>query len=162
MLTSAAVMRLILLVAATLLAGCTALGPAAERLYPAHAASEDRMPVILIPGLLGSRLARARDGVEIWPGGTGKLLTSDYTDLALRIDPETLEPFDDGLVPSSIFEGAVGKDFYGRIMQELRDFTVRNNYFEASPSGYDLPKVGTNVFCGNTGKAPGSWKPLCK
>jgi hypothetical protein len=48
------------------------------------------------------------------------------------------------------------------IMQELRDFTVRNNYFEASPSGYDVPKVGTNVFCGNTGKAPGSWKPPCR
>ena len=120
MLTSAAVMRLMLLVAA-FLAGCSALGPAAERLYPAHAATEDRMPVILIPGLLGSRLARERDGVEVWPGGTRKLLTSDYTDLALRIDPETLEPLDDGLVPSAIFEGAVGKDFYRRIMQELRE-----------------------------------------
>jgi pimeloyl-ACP methyl ester carboxylesterase len=114
-------MRLTLLVAAAMLAGCTTLGPAAERLYPAHAASEDRMPVILIPGLLGSRLARARDGVEIWPGGVGKLLTSDYTDLALRIDPGTLEPLDDGLVPGGIFEGAAGIDFYRRIMQELRE-----------------------------------------
>jgi pimeloyl-ACP methyl ester carboxylesterase len=121
MLTSAAVMRLMILVAATVLAGCTALTPAAERLYPAHAASEDRMPVILIPGLLGSRLARASDGVEVWPGSTRKLLTSDFTDLALRIDPETLEPVDDGLVPAAIFEAAVGKDFYQRIMQELRE-----------------------------------------
>jgi pimeloyl-ACP methyl ester carboxylesterase len=121
MLTSAAVMRLMILVAATVLAGCTALTPAAERLYPAHAASEDRMPVILIPGLLGSRLARASDGVEVWPGSTSKLLTSDFTDLALRIDPETLEPLDDGLVPAAIFEAAVGKDFYQRIMQELRE-----------------------------------------
>ena len=121
MLTSAAVMRLMILVAATLVTGCTALSPAAERLYPAHAASEDRMPVILIPGLLGSRLARASDGVEVWPGSTRKLLTSDFTDLALRIDPETLEPIDDGLVPAAIFEAAVGKDFYQRIMQELRE-----------------------------------------
>ena len=121
MVTSAAVMRLMILVAATVLAGCTALAPAAERLYPAHAASEDRMPVILIPGLLGSRLARASDGVEVWPGSTSKLLTSDFTDLALRIDPETLEPLDDGLVPAAIFEAAVGKDFYQRIMQELRE-----------------------------------------
>ena len=115
MLTSAAVMRLMILVAATVLTGCTALAPAAERLYPAHAASDDRMPVILIPGLLGSRLARASDGVELWPGSTRKLLTSDFTDLALRIDPETLEPIDDGLVPAAIFEAAVGKDFYQRI-----------------------------------------------
>jgi hypothetical protein len=121
MLTSAAAMRLTFLLAAAALAGCSALGPAAERLYPAHAASDDRMPVILIPGLLGSRLARARDGVEVWPGGTRKLLTSDYADLALGIDPETLEPVDDGLVPGAIFEGAIGKDFYRRIMQELRE-----------------------------------------
>jgi pimeloyl-ACP methyl ester carboxylesterase len=106
---------------AAILAGCAAIGPAADQLYPAHAASPDRVPVILIPGLLGSRLARARDGVEVWPGGTRKLLTSDYLDLALRIDPDTLEPVDDGLVPSGIFEGAVGKDFYGRLMQELRE-----------------------------------------
>jgi pimeloyl-ACP methyl ester carboxylesterase len=105
---------------AAFLTGCAAIGPAAEQLYPAHAASPDRVPVILIPGLLGSRLARARDGVEVWPGGTRKLLTSDYQDLALRVDPDTLEPMDDGLVPSGIFEGAVGKDFYGRLMQELR------------------------------------------
>ena len=97
---------------AALLAGCASVGPAAEQLYPAHAASDERVPVILIPGLLGSRLAHAGDGVEAWPGGTRKLLTSDYAELALRIDPETLEPLDDGLVPSGIFEGAAGRDFY--------------------------------------------------
>jgi pimeloyl-ACP methyl ester carboxylesterase len=77
------------------------------------------VPVILIPGLLGSRLSRASDGVELWPGSTRKLLTSGYEDLALRIDPETLEPLDDGLVPSGIFEGAAGKDFYRRLIREL-------------------------------------------
>ncbi len=81
----------------------------------------ERVPVILIPGLLGSRLARAADGVELWPGSTRKLLTSDYADLALRIDPVTLEPLDDGLVPSGIFEGAAGKDFYRRLVRELRE-----------------------------------------
>ena len=100
---------------AALLAGWTTLGHAAD------APSLDRFPVILIPGLLGSRLARSDNGVELWPGSTRKLLTSDYEELALRIDPETLEPIDDGLVPSGIFEGAAGKDFYGQIMQELRD-----------------------------------------
>ena len=106
---------------AALLAGWTTLGHAADAPDPAHAATLDRVPVILIPGLLGSRLARADNGVELWPGSTRKLLTSDYEELALRIDPETLEPIDDGLVPSGIFEGAAGKDFYRQIMQELRD-----------------------------------------
>jgi pimeloyl-ACP methyl ester carboxylesterase len=120
MVTSAAVMRLAMVVLPLLLAGCSSLEPAADQLYPAHSATLERHPVILIPGLLGSRLARAGDGVELWPGSTRKLLTSDYEDLALRIDPETLEPLDDGLVPSGIFEGAAGKDFYRRLIQELR------------------------------------------
>jgi pimeloyl-ACP methyl ester carboxylesterase len=114
-------MRLAVLLVSAMAAGCTGLGPAADRLYPAHAASDDRVPVILIPGLLGSRLVRARDNVEVWPGSTRKLLTSGYTDLALRIDPVTLEPLDDGIVPGNIFEGAVGRDFYRRIMRELRE-----------------------------------------
>ncbi len=106
---------------AAFLAGWPTLCHAADPLVPAHSTAPDRVPVILIPGLLGSRLARADTGVELWPGSTRKLLTSDYEELALRIDPETLEPIDDGLVPSGIFEGAAGKDFYRRIMQELRD-----------------------------------------
>ena len=105
---------------AVFLAGCSTIGPAADQFYPAHSATLARVPVILIPGLLGSRLVRSSDGVELWPGGTRKLLTSNYADLALRIDPATLEPVDDGLVPGDIFEGAVGMDFYRRIIRELR------------------------------------------
>jgi pimeloyl-ACP methyl ester carboxylesterase len=134
MLTSAAVMRLAIVLASALLAGCATLGPAAEQLYPAHSATLERRPLILIPGLLGSRLARAGDGVELWPGSTRKLLTSSYEDLALRIDPETLEPVDDGLVPSGIFEGAAGKDFYRRLMRELRQ-----------AGGYRLARPGRPV-----------------
>ncbi len=120
MVTSAAAMRLAALFVTLLVAGCANVGPAAEQLYPAHSATLERHPVILIPGLLGSRLARADTGVELWPGSTRKLLTSGYEDLALRIDPATLEPVDDGIVPSGIFEGAAGMDFYGRLIQELR------------------------------------------
>lgn len=135
MLTSAAAMRLAALFATLLFAGCTTVGPAADQLYPAHSATLERHPVILIPGLLGSRLARADDGVELWPGSTRKLLTSNYEDLALRIDPETLEPLDDGLVPSGIFEGAAGKDFYGRLIKELRQ-----------AGGYRLVQPGRTVI----------------
>ncbi|HTL50300.1 MAG TPA: hypothetical protein VL219_06515 [Steroidobacteraceae bacterium] len=106
---------------AAFLAGCASIEPAAAQSDATPSATPGRIPVILIPGLLGSKLVRSSDRVELWPGGTSKLLTSDYEDLALRIDPETLEPVDDGLVPGGIFEGAVGKDFYRRIIQDLRD-----------------------------------------
>ena len=106
---------------AVFLAGYSSVAPAAAQSDAAASATQQRIPVILIPGLLGSKLVRSSDRVELWPGSTSKLLTSDYEDLALRIDPETLEPVDDGLVPGGIFEGAVGKDFYRRIIQDLRD-----------------------------------------
>jgi pimeloyl-ACP methyl ester carboxylesterase len=115
---------------AALLVACSTIGPAAEQFYPAHSATIERVPVILIPGLMGSRLKRASDGIELWPGGTRKLLTSDYRDLALRIDPETLEPVDDGLIAGSLFEGAAGMDFYRRIVRELR---VAGGYHLARP-----------------------------
>jgi chitodextrinase len=47
------------------------------------------------------------------------------------------------------------------IMQEIRDYTIKNNHFVAPPGGYDTPQVGTNVFCGNTGQAPASWRVPC-
>ncbi|HSC28938.1 MAG TPA: hypothetical protein VLD67_16805, partial [Vicinamibacterales bacterium] len=119
---------------AAFLGSCTAGGPAIEQLYPAHAANRERVPVILIPGLLGSRLARADNGQELWPGSTRKLLTSDYQDIALRIDPYTLEPIDDGLVASGLFDGAIGRDFYRRIVKELRE-----------AGGYRLSRPGNKV-----------------
>lgn len=116
--------RLFLIALLTLaVAACTAPGrtPDLARLYQAHALDERRVPVILIPGMLGSRLARRDTGEELWPGSTTKLLTSGYEDLALRIDPETLEPLDDGLEPSGLFDAAIGQDFYGRIVRALRE-----------------------------------------
>lgn len=109
-------------VAATFVA-CATVGrsPDLARLYQAHALDDSRVPVVLVPGMLGSRLARRDTGEELWPGSTGKLLTSDYVDLALRIDPETLEPLDDGLVPTGLFEEAAGQDFYGRVLRVLRE-----------------------------------------
>lgn len=111
----------VLLLAA--LAACTGPGrtPDLARLYKAHALDDSRVPVILVPGMLGSRLARRDTGEELWPGGTAKLLTSGYEDLVLRIDPVTLEPLDDGLEPSGLFDAAVGQDFYGRITRALRE-----------------------------------------
>lgn len=116
------------------LGSCASGGPAIEQLYPAHSANRERVPVILIPGLLGSRLARADTGEELWPGGTRKLLTSGYEDLALRFDPETLEPLDDGLVATGLLDGAVGFDFYRRIVKELRE-----------AGGYRLSHPGSKV-----------------
>lgn len=104
-----------------LTAGCTASrGPDLERLYAsARQGGTEPVPVILIHGVLGSRLSDARSGVEVWPGSFTDLLFSDFTELALEFDPQTLEPLPDPLVPSGIFDRAAGQDFYGAIIETL-------------------------------------------
>jgi len=79
-------------------------------------------PVVLIPGALGSRLAHADSGQEVWPGQFWKLLFADYSELALQIDPETLEPLDDELVVSGLTDKAAGREFYSEILRVLEDY----------------------------------------
>ena len=111
----------VFLLFALALGGC-ATQPASEiaRKAAARAAERQQAPVIVVPGLMGSRLADRETGVEAWPGSTRKLLTSGYLNLALRIDPETLEPKDDGLVASGLFDAAAGLDFYRKVVTALQ------------------------------------------
>ncbi len=108
------------LLLAVLLTACTT--PRVRDL-PGAVASTGPMPavpVIVIPGVLGSRLAERDTGREVWPGSTRQLLTSRYRHLALPIDPDTLEPLDDGLVATELFDRAAGQDFYRRILRKLQ------------------------------------------
>ncbi|MEM9530765.1 MAG: hypothetical protein AAGA23_07585 [Pseudomonadota bacterium] len=106
-----------------LLLGCAgpSRAPDLARLYASTRATTDQPPVILIHGILGSRLRTADERKEIWVGQLRKLLFSDYSDLKLAIDPDTLEPVRDGLEPYAIFDRAAGTDFYGRIITVLQN-----------------------------------------
>jgi pimeloyl-ACP methyl ester carboxylesterase len=112
--------RLVLLVLlALLLGGCgRSTRPDFSRLYADT--GSDQPPVVVIHGVLGARLADDR-GRERWPGGLGRLALSDYADLALSIDPESLRPRDDGLRPAGIFESEGGRDFYGKMLRTLEE-----------------------------------------
>lgn len=102
-----------------LLYACSAVSqPDLTRLYQQSQAVE-QPPVILIHGIMGSRLEDSETGQEIWYGGIGRLLFSDYRDLALRIDPKTLQPEPSSLAPYALAEQAAGKDFYGSITRTL-------------------------------------------
>ena len=112
--------RLVLLVLlALLLGGCGgSTRPDFARLYADT--GSDQPPVVVIHGVLGSRLSDGR-GRERWPGGLSRLALSDYADLALSIDPESLRPRDDGLRPAGIFESEGGRDFYGKMLRTLEE-----------------------------------------
>lgn len=124
--------RLTLACAALLLASCAQPPrPDLGRLY-AMQAHPLQPPVVLIHGLLGSRLARVADGREVWPGSTWKLLFNDYSELALDIDPDTLEPRAGNLSAGSITDRAAGRDFYASIIDVLQ-----------RAGGYRLARPGT-------------------
>ncbi|MDP1696205.1 MAG: hypothetical protein Q8L45_00215 [Xanthomonadaceae bacterium] len=114
-----------------LLAGCAHIEqPDLHRLYASNRTVTDQPPVILIPGLMGSRIVDA-NGKELWPGGLSKLLFSSYGDLALAIDPATLAVDTCGEKASGITDQIAGRAFYASIIQTLQD-----------AAGYQLTQPG--------------------
>jgi pimeloyl-ACP methyl ester carboxylesterase len=110
-----------------LVAGCTTpLAPDLETLFrpeqmddPAHGYLQP--PVVVIPGLLGSRLVSAGTGEEAWPGGAFDLAFSRYEAIELPVDGKTRvpEPLPSALEAGGVTETALGRDFYGRIIDTL-------------------------------------------
>jgi pimeloyl-ACP methyl ester carboxylesterase len=115
--------RLLLLAALVALAGCAPdiVRPDLKRLYSATQQSVSQPPVIVVHGVLGAKLRDTRTGAEIWPGGISKLAFSEFRDLALEIDPATLEPKPGGADPYALFDRVAGQDFYGEIIRTLAD-----------------------------------------
>jgi len=87
--------------------------PDLARLYRTGSEYSDTTPVILIPGLFGSRLRNRVTGNEVWPGSAQMILFDEYRELALDFDPATLQIRDDNLEASGITDEALGRDFYG-------------------------------------------------
>lgn len=93
--------------------------PDLGRLYRVGHTEADRTPVVLIPGVFGSRLRDRASGEEVWPGPWWRLATSSYPELALDFDAATGQPKDSPLEAFGIAEQAVGQDFYRPIIETL-------------------------------------------
>lgn len=103
-------------------AGCSVpVRPDLARMYRVEAVSPDDTPVIVIPGLFGSKL-RNRAGVEVWPGAWNRILFDDYDDLGLTFDPASLAVHRDDFEAFDIAERVLGKDFYGPLIDTLERF----------------------------------------
>lgn len=107
--------------AATLaLGGCATPGePPLGPIYRPTHSTVDQPPLIVIPGAFGSSLRDRRTGREVWPGSDRRLLVSNYRNLELDIDPETLEPVTGDVEAYEIFREGLGRDFYGRVVDVL-------------------------------------------
>lgn len=128
-----------LAVTLAVLAGCASApkAPDLAALYAVRSEDTIQPPVILIHGVLGSRLTDTRTGSESWPGSVRRILFSDYQSLRLDIDPQSLAPLPGTLAVGGITDKAAGRDFYGRIIDVLRDV-----------AGYQLADPGTPAQMG--------------
>jgi pimeloyl-ACP methyl ester carboxylesterase len=92
--------------------------PDLHRLYASGMERAQAPPVIIIPGILGSRLRERVSGRELWPGSIYNVLFSARS-LALDIDPKTLEPRADDIEAYDLFRNLLGNDYYGAIIDTL-------------------------------------------
>jgi len=94
--------------------------PDLQRLYQ-QSREVQQPPVILIHGIMGARLSEKDSGEEIWFGSIGRLAFSDFSELALEIDPQTLEPVTSNLETSGLADRVAGMDYYGNITRVLEE-----------------------------------------
>jgi pimeloyl-ACP methyl ester carboxylesterase len=115
-----------------LLLACAGARPDLRRLYEFGAVGP-QPPVVVIPGILGSRLREERTGAELWPGSLWSVALGAKEHLALPFDPRTLAPLAEAR-PDGLFEAALGTDFYGEILRTLEH-----------AGGYRRAQAGTPV-----------------
>lgn len=107
-----------------MLAGCSTV-PATDALKVRGIEADRRevsVPLVLVPGALGSRLRHKETNEEIWPGPLLTFLSSKRLDaLALEIEPDTLRPTAPAAEPYALFAGFAGRRYYGGLRKALTD-----------------------------------------
>lgn len=93
--------------------------PDLAALYGESAANAVQPPVVIIPGLMGTRLVDDQ-GREVWPGPAWRVLTSGYPELALAVDGA--DQHRPQLLPGTVTDSVAGRDYYRSIMETLERF----------------------------------------
>jgi pimeloyl-ACP methyl ester carboxylesterase len=120
-------------VALAMLTACAhrELKPDLRRLYQSANLAAEQPPLIVIPGIMGSKLRDKATGQVVWPGSLVNLLTNKFDALALAIDTQTLHGSPGNLEAFDVTDTAAGIDFYERIVQTL----VRHGDFIRTAAG---------------------------
>ena len=122
------------------LVGCAALDQSRlGRLYGEVSRPADQPPLILIPGAFGSSLRDRRDGRELWPVSAPKLLLGNYRELALPIDPDTLEADASQAEAYAVLREGLGRDFYGSVIDTLERVGGYGRCRRGQPPLHDRP-----------------------
>lgn len=121
------------------LVGCAATPkqPDLKRLYAVSASDRFQNPVVLVHGVLASRLRTTDQNKEIWPGRLTNFLFNRLRTLALEIDPHTLRPKEGDVEAYALFNGFAGKRYYDRIRAALEE---AGGYMLAQPGQPNLTR----------------------
>lgn len=120
-----------------LITGCSApMTPDLQRLYASSQSRARQPPIVIVPGLMGSKLRDRDTEREVWPGTSVDLLFGARGAFALEIDPGTLEPLPSRIEASDITDRAAGKDYYHSILRVLEE---AGGYVRAEPGDPILP-----------------------
>jgi pimeloyl-ACP methyl ester carboxylesterase len=95
--------------------------PDLRRLYQSANLMVEQPPLIVIPGIMGSRLRDRTTQSVVWPGGVWRIVFHDYRELALEIDPATLKGSPGNLEAFALTDTAAGQHFYDTIVATLVD-----------------------------------------
>lgn len=97
--------------------------PDLARLYQLNDSEQtQQVPLVLIHGVLGSKLRFKDSKQSIWPGNLSKLAFSKYKSLAYEIDNITIEPRQNKQEAYSIMDTISGFDVYQEIIDTLVKF----------------------------------------
>lgn len=99
-----------------------------------------RQPLIVIPGLMGSRLVSSETGEVVWDVDLWRMVTGKGLErLRLPVDSAEFRRNRDELVPRGFVRESIFQDFYGRLVQTLVE---AGGYTCVPPS-----RVGPDVDC---------------
>jgi len=115
------VVRWILLLVPLLgILACAGRRPDLERLYQPYSRGVEKTPVIVIPGVMGSRLFHGETGEEVWPAGFfGLIFGRHFDSLALPVERSDEAANRDALEARGIFHETFGRDFYANLLGTL-------------------------------------------
>ena len=114
--------RIVLVItAAVFIGGCnhSPTRPDLRRLYQSANLVVEQPPLILIPGIMGSKLRDKATQRVVWPGGIWRIVFHDYKELALDINPETLIGAPGDIEAFALTNTAAGQHFYDTIIDTL-------------------------------------------
>ena len=94
-------------------------------------------PVIIVPGILESKLRDRATGHELWPGTVYNILVNARS-LALHIDSATLEPVADTIDAYDLFRSVLGDDIQGAVFDTLER---SGGYVRGQPGRAADPRV---------------------